>query len=81
MAKMKGLGRGLDALLGSDEAAPTPVAAAGDTLGTVPIDALQPGRYQPRKRMDPESLAERARTIHAPGGKQPRLVRPLEAGR
>ena len=81
MAKMKGLGRGLDALLGSDEAASTPVAAAGEALGTLPIDQLQPGRYQPRKRMDPESLAELAGSIKAQGLMQPILVRPLEAGR
>ena len=78
MAKMKGLGRGLDALLGSDEAAP---AAGGDALGALPIDSLQPGRYQPRKRMDPESLAELAGSIKAQGVMQPILVRPLEAGR
>ena len=81
MAKMKGLGRGLDALLGSDEAAPTQVTTAGEALGTLPIDALQPGRYQPRKRMDPESLAELAGSIKAQGVMQPILVRPLESGR
>jgi ParB family chromosome partitioning protein len=78
MAKMKGLGRGLDALLGSEETAPT---AAGETLGALPIEALQPGRYQPRARMDPESLAGLAGSIKAQGVMQPILVRPLEAGR
>jgi len=77
MAKVKGLGRGLDALLGPADEAP----AAGDSLGTLPIDALQPGRYQPRTRMDPESLAELAGSIKAQGVMQPILVRPLEAGR
>ena len=77
MAKMKGLGRGLDALLGSDEAGAAP---AGE-VGTLPIDALQPGRYQPRKHIDPESLAELAGSIKAQGVMQPILVRPLEAGR
>jgi ParB family transcriptional regulator, chromosome partitioning protein len=76
MAKMKGLGRGLDALLGSNEE-----PAAGETLATLSIDALQPGRYQPRVRMDPESLAELAGSIKAQGVMQPILVRPLEAGR
>ena len=78
MAKLKGLGRGLDALLG---AADEPAAAAGDSLGTLPIEALQPGRYQPRTRMDPEALAELAGSIKAQGVMQPILVRPLEAGR
>lgn len=79
MAKVKGLGRGLDALLGGagDSAPP----AAGDALGTLPIEALQPGRYQPRTRMDPEALAELAASIKAQGVMQPILVRPLEAGR
>jgi ParB family chromosome partitioning protein len=79
MAKMKGLGRGLDALLGSEET--TLPAAAGETLGALSIEALQPGRYQPRTRMDPESLAELAGSIKAQGVMQPILVRPLEAGR
>ena len=76
MAKVKGLGRGLDALLGSGDE-----PAAGETLATISIDALQPGRYQPRTRMDPESLAEHAGSIKAQGVMQPILVRPLEAGR
>jgi ParB family chromosome partitioning protein len=77
MAKMKGLGRGLDALLGAAEEP----AAASDMLGTLSIDALQPGRYQPRTRMDPEALAELASSIKSQGVMQPILVRPLEAGR
>lgn len=77
MAKVKGLGRGLDALLGAAEEP----AAAGDMLGTLSIDALQPGRYQPRSRMDPEALAELAGSIKSQGVMQPILVRPLEAGR
>jgi len=77
MAKLKGLGRGLDALLGAAEEP----AAAGDMLGTLSIDALQPGRYQPRSRMDPEALAELAGSIKSQGVMQPILVRPLEAGR
>ena len=44
MAKLKGLGRGLDALLGNDNAR----AAPGDALAMLAIDVLQPGRFQPR---------------------------------
>jgi ParB family transcriptional regulator, chromosome partitioning protein len=77
MAKIKGLGRGLDALLGSTEEP----AAAGETLATLSIEALQPGRYQPRARMDPESLGELAESIKAQGVMQPILVRPVGAGR
>jgi len=77
MAKMKGLGRGLDALLGAGEAP----AAAGETLGTLSIESLQPGRYQPRGRIDPESLAGLAESIKAQGVMQPILVRPTGGGR
>jgi ParB family chromosome partitioning protein len=77
MAKMKGLGRGLDALLG---AADEP-ATSGEMLTLLAIDALQPGRYQPRTRMDPQALAELAESIKAQGLMQPILARPLGAGR
>jgi ParB family transcriptional regulator, chromosome partitioning protein len=77
MAKMKGLGRGLDALLGSSEE-PT---AAGDMLALLAIDALQPGRYQPRTRMDQEALAELAESIKTQGVMQPILARPVGPGR
>ena len=73
MAKLKGLGRGLDALLG---AADEP-AASGELLMTLAIDALEPGRYQPRTRMDPVALAELAESIKAQGLMQPLLVRPV----
>jgi ParB family chromosome partitioning protein len=78
MAKMKGLGRGLDALLGAGDA---PATAAGETLGTLPVESLQPGRYQPRGRIDPESLAGLAESIKAQGVMQPILVRPTGGGR
>ncbi len=76
MAKMRGLGRGLDALLGTDEE-----PAGGETLTTLAIDVLQPGRYQPRTRMDPEALAELADSIKAQGVMQPILARPIGDGR
>jgi ParB family chromosome partitioning protein len=79
MAKARGLGRGLDALLGGGE---EPVSAgAGDTLAVLAVDALQPGRYQPRVRMAPESLAELAESIKAQGVMQPILARPVGGGR
>jgi ParB family transcriptional regulator, chromosome partitioning protein len=77
MAKLKGLGRGLDALLGGDEPGPT----ANESLASLAIDALQPGRYQPRLRIAPETLGELAESIKAHGVVQPILVRPLAAGR
>ena len=77
MAKVKGLGRGLDALLGDDEAPPVQEGAMRD----LPIDALQPGKYQPRSHMETETLAELAESIKSQGVMQPILARPLEAGR
>ena len=76
MAKMKGLGRGLDALLGTDEE-----PARGETLTNLAIDVLQPGRHQPRTRMDQEALAELADSIKAQGVMQPILARPIGDGR
>ena len=70
MAKMKGLGRGLDALLSSSEE-----ARSGDQLLSISIDALKPGRYQPRTRMDQAALQELAASIKAQGVMQPVLVR------
>src|SRR5262245_58877971 len=78
MAKMKGLGRGLDALLGgADEVA----AAPGETLATLAVDVLQPGRFQPRLRLDQAALAGLADSIKAQGVMQPILARPLGDGR
>jgi ParB family chromosome partitioning protein len=77
MVKMKGLGRGLDALLGSTEEAP----AGGESLATLPVEALQPGRFQPRTHIDPGALAELAESIKTQGVMQPILVRPLGTGR
>ena len=76
MAKIKGLGRGLDALLGADEP-----AVGGETLASLAIDALQPGRFQPRARIGQEALAELAESIKSQGVMQPILARPLGAGR
>ncbi|QDF95232.1 chromosome partitioning protein ParB [Azoarcus sp. DD4] len=71
--KLKGLGRGLDALL----AANSDDDADKGELQTLATDALQPGKYQPRTRMDPGSLEELAASIKAQGVMQPVLVRPL----
>jgi ParB family chromosome partitioning protein len=77
MIRPKGLGRGLDALLaGSDNA-----STSGDSLQTLAIDRLRPGRFQPRTRMDSASLDELAASIREQGVMQPILVRPIEGGR
>ncbi|MDZ7653477.1 MAG: ParB/RepB/Spo0J family partition protein [Burkholderiaceae bacterium] len=71
----KGLGRGLDALLGGE-----PVAPAESAPQTLPIAKLRAGKYQPRTKMNPESLAELADSIRVQGVMQPILVRPVDAG-
>ncbi|MGD9951070.1 MAG: ParB/RepB/Spo0J family partition protein [Burkholderiales bacterium] len=74
-SKRKALGRGLDALLGGEP------SATQDTLTTLPVGRIRPGRYQPRTRMDQEALAELAASIQAQGLMQPVLVRPVDGDR
>jgi ParB family chromosome partitioning protein len=76
MAKFKGLGRGLDALLSSSDE-----PAAGDALRSLALDKIRSGRYQPRTRMDEASLNELAESIKGQGVMQPILVRPIDGGR
>ncbi|MEY4643010.1 MAG: hypothetical protein RLZZ227_3004 [Pseudomonadota bacterium] len=99
--KKRGLGRGLDALLGGNrnkapsqpdapvsiipEATPTAEVQAATaqsdpreaTLKHLPIEFIQPGKYQPRMDMRPETLEELAQSIKAQGVMQPIVVRPL----
>ena len=69
--KLKGLGRGLDALLAGNE------SAGKEQQRTLPVGSLQPGKYQPRTHMDGASLEELAASIRAQGLMQPILVRPV----
>ena len=75
MSKPKGLGRGLDALLGGSGEAPR------DSLTTLPVGRIRPGKYQPRTRMGQEALAELAASIKTQGLMQPVLVRPVDRDR
>ncbi len=75
--KPKGLGLGLEALLGpkaQDKPAATTAEAAPSALK---LDRLQAGKYQPRTRMDEASLLELADSIRSQGVMQPILVRPV----
>ncbi len=72
--KMRGLGRGLDALLAGDE-------AKKEIQRSLPVGDLQPGKYQPRTQMDKGSLEELAASIRAQGLMQPILVRPVSVDR
>ena len=80
--KKRGLGRGLEALLGPKAAeTPPPEAQPGEALRTLPVQQLQPGKYQPRMQMDASKLTELAESIKAQGVIQPIVVRELEPGR
>ena len=83
MVKKRGLGRGLDALLGGgDEEAPSErPASAAEGLKYLPVDLIQRGRYQPRRDFNPESLQELADSIAAQGVVQPIVVRPVAGDR
>ena len=88
-AKKRGLGKGLDALLGSsgasaiEEGTPATVeeAAADGQLRKIPVELLQRGVYQPRIDMHPDTLEELADSIRAQGVVQPIVVRPVAGDR
>lgn len=79
VAKKRGLGKGLDALLGSHEDLSKPSSV--DTLRTLAIDLIQRGKYQPRQDFDSEALNELADSIRAQGVIQPIVVRSLAGKR
>jgi len=78
--KPKGLGLGLEALLGP-KVNDTPATVSDGVPHTLKLAQLQPGKYQPRTRMDEGSLYELAESIKAQGIMQPVLVRPIGPGR
>lgn len=84
--KKRGLGRGLDALLGPKASVSQVQATAvieplpGEVLRRLPIGQLQPGKYQPRREMDETKLAELADSIRSQGVIQPILARQLPGG-
>lgn len=81
-AKKRGLGRGLDALLGIGAEQVAIEEANGDQLKTIPVDLIQRGQYQPRMDIKAESLNELAESIKSQGVVQPVVIRPLgETGR
>lgn len=89
--KKRGLGRGLDALLGAAGTRQVAPASPGEAvefakdenarLKDLPVDLIQRGKYQPRRDIDPESLQELADSIRAQGVMQPIVVRPISASK
>jgi ParB family chromosome partitioning protein len=75
--KKKGLGRGLEALLGEKP----PQANATAEINRLPLTSLQAGKYQPRQKMEAGALQELAESIREQGVMQPLLVRLVSAGK
>ncbi len=85
-ARKRGLGRGLDALLGGSQPqingnTVTEPTVAADDINSLPLDLVQRGRFQPRRDFNPDSLQELADSIAAQGVVQPIVVRPVGNGR
>ena len=89
MAKKRGLGRGLDALLASvnspevpsedsNQSIDTTESGSGDGYRSLPLEVSEPGRYQPRRDLEPEALDDLANSIKAQGVMQPIVIRPIE---
>lgn len=76
-AKKRGLGKGLDALLGNTSTTLESDSSEKEILQQIPIDLLQRGKYQPRQDMHSEALEELAQSIRKQGVMQPIVVRPI----
>jgi ParB family chromosome partitioning protein len=79
--KKRGLGRGLDALLGQPVSTDSTEGKQDQQLRDLPVDLIQRGKYQPRRDMDPQALEELANSIKAQGVMQPIVVRPIGGDR
>lgn len=81
-AQKRGLGRGLDALLGAmGEPDQDQKTGTEEQLTRLPVDLIQRGKYQPRREMEPEALQELADSIKAQGVMQPIIVRPVSTNK
>lgn len=85
MAKKRGLGKGLDALLSSvtdvEEQVSVQSAESLDGYQLLPVSVIQRGRYQPRRDIEPQALEELSNSIRAQGVMQPIVVRPVDSDR
>ena len=81
MSKKRGLGRGLDALLGGVENITRVTDQEQlESMRMIPIEQIKRGEFQPRKRFDPETMRELADSISSQGIIQPLVVRPVADG-
>jgi ParB family transcriptional regulator, chromosome partitioning protein len=75
--KKRGLGRGLDALLSTSQSAQNDLPELQGELRKIPVEFLQPGKYQPRKDMSSDALEDLAASIRSQGIIQPIVVRQI----
>ena len=87
MVKKRGLGRGLDTLLGdipdaalTRDAGPAPAAAADGSFRRLPVDVIRRGKHQPRRVVEESALEELAHSVRTRGIVQPIVVRPAGPG-
>ena len=80
MAKSKGLGKGLDALLSASSISPKEVETGEISIREISVDKISPGKYQPRRHFDSVELEELAASIKANGVIQPIIVRKVSHG-
>lgn len=83
--KKRGLKRGLDVLLAGMDSASLESLSAGEasvyaSINELPITEIKPGRYQPRREMEPQALEDLAASIKAQGVIQPIVIRPTDEG-
>lgn len=78
--KKRGLGRGLDALLGTDTRSSPDEVPSGANLAEISIDDIHPGQYQPRRNIRDEGLQELAASIKSQGVMQPIVLRRRPSG-
>ncbi|HIG42143.1 MAG: ParB/RepB/Spo0J family partition protein [bacterium] len=80
VVKRRGLGRGLDALLGSENKQKS-VESSAPSLDEIPLEWIRPGKYQPRTVINDEALQELANSIRAQGVMQPIVLRSVSENR
>ena len=80
MAKLKGLGKGLDALLSSSDVSLSKAEAGEFDLKEISLDKIKPGKYQPRRNFDNTELEELSASIKANGVIQPVIIRKIGDG-
>jgi ParB family chromosome partitioning protein len=78
--KRKALGKGLKALIPDAPPEPAPAPSSGKEIQMVKVEAVRPGRFQPRRKMDKNKIAQLAESVRRDGIINPLLVRSVDGG-